>query len=60
MLNNHHRTGRAAPPLTEPQHIKLSEVAHTTGIPADTLKLMVTDDLLAWRRARPRRTHLLP
>ena len=33
--------------MTEPQHIKLSEVAHTTGIPADILKLMVTDDLLA-------------
>jgi len=33
--------------LTEPQHIKLSEVAHTTGIPADILKLMVADDLLA-------------
>lgn len=32
--------------MTEPQHIKLSEVAHTTGIPADTLKLMVADDLL--------------
>ena len=32
--------------MTEPQHIKLSEVAHTTGIPADILKLMVTDDLL--------------
>lgn len=33
--------------MTEPQHIKLSEVAHTTGIPADTLKIMVADDLLA-------------
>ncbi len=34
--------------MTEPQHIKLSEVAHTTGIPpADILKIMVADDLLA-------------
>jgi hypothetical protein len=32
--------------VTEPQLVKLSEVAHTIGVPTDILKLMTTDDLL--------------
>lgn len=45
MLVVHH--AQEGPPLTEAHHVKLSEVAHTAGIPTDILKMMVADDLLA-------------
>lgn len=46
MLNTPTSAQERHPTMTEPRLVKLSEVAHTTGIPTDILKLMATDNLL--------------